>query len=244
MDWNSIFEWIGIFTVVLVPVGSFVLWFGKTYIDKWLTKHFQGQLDALKHTQAQEIERLRAKIAGMLDRATKLHQHEFEVLPKAWDLLTSALGSVQRVTARDRTAVNVGAMSQEDLEVLLRDSPLEEHERQSVRDAGSGDKKMWVLRNLMDRHEFQIAHRDTIVFHNYVLQLGIFIEPEIRWKLREAASEMKEALTKWKPILEMPEIMPWPIEEANAHVNKANDLSREIEQLISDRLWNASRLDA
>lgn len=129
MDWKAILAWIGGATVGVTPVAAVGLWFGKTYIDKWLTKRFQGQLDALKYAQAQEIERLRAKIAALLDRATKLHQHEFEVLPKAWDLLTIAIGSVGGVTAIYREGVDPGAMSLEDLEVLLRESPLEEHHK-------------------------------------------------------------------------------------------------------------------
>lgn len=243
MDWNSVFEWIGRFAVVLTFVGGLCVWFGKTYIDRWLTKRFQGQLDALKHAQAQEIERLRAKIAGMLDRAIKLHQHEFEVLPKAWDLLTIAIGSVGTVTATYKEGVDPGAMSPEDLEVLLRDSPLEEHQKQSVRDAGRFDKPR-LFQDLMDRYQFNTAQRDTQAFHNYVIQHGIFIEPTIREKLTEASSEMRMALRRWKQILQMPDHKPWPIEEAHAHVTKGSDLSKEIDRLISERLWNAARLDA
>lgn len=243
MDWNSVFEWIGLFTTVVVLVGGFGAWFGKNYIDKWLTKHFQGQLDALKHTQAQEIERLRAKIAGMLDRATKLHQHEFEVLPTAWDLLTRALGSVGTVTAIIRESVDPSAMSKDDLEILLRDTPLEEHEKQSVRDAARLEKS-GVFQDLMRRYEFNTAHRDAQAFHNYVIQHGIFIEPTIREKLSESSKELLMALRKWKSILQTPVLMPWPTEEARAHVTKASDLANEIDRLISERLWNASRLDA
>lgn len=238
-----IFEWIGRFALVLTFVGGLGLWFGKTYIDKWLTKRFQGQLDALKHAQAQEIERLRAKIAGMLDRATKLHQHEFEVLPKAWDLMTLAIGSVGAVTARYKEGVDPGAMSPEDLEVLLRDSPLEEHHKQAIRDASRFEKSS-VYGDLMDRHQFNAAQRDAQLFHNYVIQHGIFIEPTIREKLTEASAEMRKALRTWKIIFEMPDLKPWPVDEANGHSTKASDLSIEIDRLISERLWNAAKLDA
>lgn len=243
MDWKAILAWIGGATVGVTPVAAVGLWFGKTYIDKWLTKRFQGQLDALKYAQAQEIERLRAKIAALLDRATKLHQHEFEVLPKAWDLLTIAIGSVGGVTAIYREGVDPGAMSLEDLEVLLRESPLEEHHKQAVRDANRFDKPK-VYGDYIDRYQFNAAQRDAQTFHNYIIQHGIFIEPTIREKLTEASSEMRTALRTWKIIFEMPDHKPWPVSETHEHVTKASDLSKEIDALISDRLWSAAKLDA
>lgn len=243
MDLEAIFAWIGGATAIVTPIAGFGLWLGKTYIDRWLTRRFQGQLDALKHAQAQEIERLRARIAALLDRASKLHQHEFEVLPKAWDLLTSAIGSVASVTATFKEAVDPGAMSPGDLEVLLRNSPLEEHHKQAVRDADRFSKPR-MFQDFMDRYQFNAAQTDAQAFHNYVIQYGIFIEPEIREKLTQASSELRIALRTWKQILEMPEVKPWPIRETQKHVEKASDLSKQIDALISDRLWSAAKLDA
>lgn len=236
MDWEAVLAGVGGATVIVTPLAAVGLWSGKTYIDKWLTKRFQGQLDALRHAQAQEIERLRAKIATLLDRATKLHQHEFEVLPKAWDLLTIAIGSVGGVTAIYREGVDPGAMLPEDLEILLRESPLEEHHKQAVRDASRFDKPR-VYGDYMDRYQFNEAQRDAQTFHNYIIQHGIFIEPTILEKLTEA-------LRTWKIIFQMPDHRPWPVSQTHEHVTRASDLSKEIDLLISDRLWSAAKLDA
>lgn len=243
MDWEAILASIGGATLIAAPATAVGLWFGKTYIDKWLTKRFQGQLDLLKHAQAQEIERLRAKIAALLDRATKLHQHEFEVLPKAWDLLSMALGSASRVTASFREGVDPGAMSPEDMEILLRDSPLEEHQKQAVRDASRFEKPK-TYSHFMERYDFNAASREANEFHNYVIQFGIFIEPTIREKLTEASQELQKGLRAWKQILQMPDVMPWPVAEAQGHVARVSALSKEIDSLISERLWSAAKLDA
>lgn len=243
MDWDSIFAWIGRAATVATPIGVASLWFGKTYIDKWLSKRFQGQLDALKHAQAQEIERLRAKIAGMLDRAAKLHQHEFEVLPMAWDKLSTALGAVSDVTASFKEGVDPGRMSAVELEAFLAKGPLEDHQKQAIRDADRFDKPS-LYQTFHDHIQFNDASRVTNEFHNYTIQFGIFIEPAIRTKLTEASKELQTALRSWKLILQMPDVKPWPVSEAQANVAKASELAKEIDKLISDRLWDAAKLDA
>ena len=242
-DWEAFFAWIGKATFFATPIGLAGVWFGKTYIDKWLTRHFQGQLDNLKHVQAQEIERLRAKIAGMLDRVTKLHQHEFEVLPKSWDLLSLALGSVSRVTASFKEGADPGAMTLEELEVFLARGPLEDHEKQAIRDADRFEKPT-LYQTFYNRIEFNNASKEAGDFHNHTIQHGIFIEPAIRAKLMEASQELQKALRSWKLILQMPDHKPWPVDEAQSHVRRASDLSKEIDALISDRLWSAAKLDA
>jgi hypothetical protein len=243
LDWEPIFAWVGRATLFATPIGLAVVWFGKAYIDKWLTRRFQGQLDNLKHVQAQEIERLRAKIAGMLDRVTKLHQHEFEVLPKSWDLLSLALGSVSRVTASFKEVADPGAMTPEELEAFLAKGPLEDHQKQAIRDAGRFDKPT-LYQTFHDRIEFNNASKEAGDFHNYTIQHGIFIEPAIRAKLMEASQELQKALRSWKQILQMPDHKPWPVDEAQGHAKKALELSKEIDALISDRLWSAAKLDA
>ncbi|HEY1224736.1 MAG TPA: hypothetical protein VGE54_05870 [Brevundimonas sp.] len=242
MNWNLIFEWIGRFALVFTFVGGFAVWFGKAYIDRWLARHFQGQLDNLKHVQAQEIERLRAKIAGMLDRATKLHHHEFEALSKSWDLLTTALGAVSMVTASGREVADPGTMSPEELEVFLAKTELEDFQKQAVRDADRFEKSK-VYQTYQDRIAFAEAHRATMEFHNHTIQFGIFIEPTIRAKLTETSQGLQRGLRTWRQILDMPDIMPWPVTEAQAHVQEAAALSKEIDTLMTERLWSAAKLD-
>lgn len=243
MNWNLIFEWIGRSAVVFTFTGGLAVWLGKAYIDRWLARHFQGQLDNLKHVQAQEIERLRAKIAGMLDRATKLHQHEFEALSRSWDLMTTALGSATVVTASGREVTDPGAMSAEELEVFLDRTDLEAFQKQAVRNADRFDKSK-VYQTYQDRIAFTDAYRAMTEFHNHTIQFGIFIEPTIRAKLSETSQELRKGLRTWQQILQMPEIMPWPVAEAQAHVQKAAELSKEIDALMTERLWSAAKLDA
>src|SRR5271154_6132179 len=69
-------------------------WLGK----KWLETRFAKNLELFKHEQSQEIERLRYRINALMDRTTKLHQHEFEVIPEVWDKLGTAMSGVMSFT--------------------------------------------------------------------------------------------------------------------------------------------------
>ncbi|MND89745.1 hypothetical protein D3C81_1391330 [compost metagenome] len=242
MNWEAIFAWIGRVATVAAPVGLAVLWFGRTYIDKWLTNRFQGQLDVLKHAQAQEVERLRAKIAGMLDRAIKLHQHEFEVLPKTWDLLTSAVGAASRATATFKRFEDVGALPPEELEAFFKKSSLEEYQKQAIRDADRIDKTT-LFGTFQQRIELSEANEAAFEFHNYVVQHGIFIEPEIRERLNVASKELRLAVSIWSTIVRGSNDTIGAVEKAQGHVNSAYDLSEEVDKLISERLWSASKLE-
>jgi hypothetical protein len=55
--------------------------------EKWLNAKFEERLAQYKHAQQKEIEQLRFRINSLMDRTTKLHQHEFDVLPEAWSRL-------------------------------------------------------------------------------------------------------------------------------------------------------------
>lgn len=245
IDWNAAFAWIGRLATVATPVGLAILWFGRTYIDKWLTKRFQGQLDALKHAQAQEIERLRAKIAGMLDRATKLHQHEFEVLPEAWRLLATSMGSASHVLAALQQFPDAGAHNEAELEVLLENTPFFEHDKQAVRDAPNRFERTQTFGDLYQRYAARDAINERQAFHNYVILKGVFIEPELRAKMLELSVLIMNCLMDHRDMINDRDSFKQRDFTGNREKWKAAEpLKDEIHQMVSDRLWSAAKLDA
>ena len=246
MDWNAFFEWIGKATAFTTPVVLAALWFGRTYIDKWLTNRFQGQLDALKHVQAQEIERLRAKIAGMLDRATKLHHHEFEVLPMVWDKLTTMMGSASVAVANFKSYADVGGMSAEELELILDQTKFAEYEKAELRQLHRHERETRFI-SLTDRDRLRTAFKDRADYHNAIIKHAIFIEPSILEKMKELSHLIVDALHTQAdfgdPDMERPKAR-----ERGANADKVHEKGQakmgEIERMISGRLWNASKLEA
>ena len=61
----------------LTGLGVLLLFLFRTAAEKWIGAKFDKQLEAFKHEQQVEIERLKFSISAQLDRATKLHQREF-----------------------------------------------------------------------------------------------------------------------------------------------------------------------
>lgn len=244
VDWNVIFAWVGrIGTLVGLAGGAFI-WFGRTYIDRWLARHFQGQLDALKHTQAQEIERLRAKIAGMLDRATKLHQHEFEVLPLIWDKLSASMGSAVGAVNPIQTYQDVSRMESEEMEAVLDQSDFAEHEKAKIRAAAFKDRSD-IYTKLIDHYRLNKASSDRIDFHNAIIQHGIFVEPPLRAKMLELSLLLADAIRTHGFIMAPDYPLPRPHKENSEKVLvTGRKLMEEIQDMISGRLWNASKLDA
>jgi len=80
--------------------AGFVLfkWFAPKYIEHRLNIGLEGikaehqkELEALKSEQQKELERLRHRLSS---RISKIHEKEFDVLPKAWLMLNDLHGSV------------------------------------------------------------------------------------------------------------------------------------------------------
>jgi hypothetical protein len=244
-DWETIFEWIGKTTFFVTPLGLATVWFGKTYIDKWLTRRFQGQLDNLKHIQAQEIERLRAKIAGMLDRVTKLHQHEFEILPEAWRLLATTMGSASHVLAALQNFPDAGAHNEAELEVLLANTNFFEHDKQAVRDAANRYDRTKIFGDLYQRYAVRDAINDRQHFHNYVILKGIFIEPELRDRMMELSILIMNCLMDHRDMITDRDSFKQRDFSANRDKWKAAEpLKDYIHKMVSDRLWSAAKMDA
>lgn len=217
-------------------------WLGRTVFERWLQKHFQAQIDALKHEQAREIERLKAKISALLDRATKLHQHEFEAVSAAWDHLSRTLGSTSDITAAFQSHSDAGALSAPELEVLLRDSGFEEHEKDEIRKASRFEKTKLYSR-IRDRYRYRGAFADWQTFHNYVVSKAIFIEPPLRNLLFAFSQDIHSALIDFRLTLEDPDSYPKNYSEIRAKVDAARAKRDQIESSVSDRLWNAAKLE-
>lgn len=82
---DTVIQWI--LSVLAAGDGlSFIVYqIFKNLAEGWLDDKFKSRLQDLAHVHNKEIERLRSELTKSFDRATKLHQREFEVLPMVWD---------------------------------------------------------------------------------------------------------------------------------------------------------------
>jgi hypothetical protein len=92
-------------------------------------------LAAYKHVQQKELEQLKFEISSLLDRAVKLHQKEFDVLPEAWGFLTDAFSITRPVGLGDAFAPDIRQMTPEQFDDFLEKTPLATWQKNELRAA-------------------------------------------------------------------------------------------------------------
>lgn len=108
--------------------------------EKWINAKFEERLAAYKHAQQKELEELRFKINALMDRATKLHQREFDVLPDAWAKLIDAHGITIAITSAFQRYPDFDQMSGPHLDEFLAASPLANWQKDEIKgEAKKGD---------------------------------------------------------------------------------------------------------
>lgn len=100
---------------------------------KWIDTRFAQRLETFKHEQNQEIERLRFRINALMDRTTKLHQHEFEVLPEVWNKLDIAFAQVRSFTSRLTSYPDLEQMGPAQYAEFLATSAVPEWQKEELR---------------------------------------------------------------------------------------------------------------
>ena len=190
-DWNpilaQIFAWLAALglTGSAAAVGAFGLFrfFGKN----WLEAKFQERLVAFKAEKDQELEKLRAEIGRMLDRAAKFNAKEYEILPEAWKLLNTAFGTTAYSVSALRRRPDLERMSDAQLKEFLDKSDLAEWQKDELR--RSGDKNRYYG-DFCSWKELNQANKALAEYNNYVLLNDIFLENDVALKMSEVARDL------------------------------------------------------
>ncbi len=207
---------------------------------KWLDQHFAVRLEKFRHDQNQEIERLRYRINALMDRTTKLHQHEFEVLPEVWDKLGVAFTAASNFTSRATSHPDLDRMSEPQYTEFLGRSELLSWQKEELLKASN---RNCLYQKMIFWHRLdgvKSAHAD---FHNYFISKGIFIQPELKERIRALSNMMYDAFRE----RELYEMVPV---QGDIQFMKADHLQNEglaelqaIEKDVQARLWEANKLD-
>lgn len=227
----AIFGQLGI-TLVVAVLAAWALF---RYLgDKWITNKFSAQLEAFKHAQQQELERLRLRISMAFDRAVKLHSHEYEVLPEVWERLNMAYHQILAFTSPMQRIPALDGLNQPELEHFLNESGLPEHQKEELRKA-KNKRKCYEEINFWRVYDEVMDSR--IHFEKYFLVKGIFIKPEIEAEIHTLKELMWEALNEARVERQYPN----PREGRFAAFKKLEAegprLMRDIGTSIERRLW-------
>lgn len=200
---EQIFEIIG--QIVLLGGGASVIAYGslRLFLRRWLDHRFDQSLEEFKRKQSELLEQTRYEINTRFDRITKIHEKEFEVLPKAWKMLQDAYGRLIRLASPLQQWPELDRFSDNELEAFLENCELQDFQKEELRQADDKlayyqEKAYWVRLN--------DAIRAFYEFRDYLRSNKIFLSRD----LFDLFSQIEKALRQAKIELEHPEEdEPW-----------------------------------
>jgi hypothetical protein len=172
MTAQEVLAWIGGVAVSASALVGVAYWIFQRFGEAWLESRFAKQLEDLRHQQNQELEHLKFEISKVLDRSTKLHEKEFEVLPQAWHCLVDAYYQALGHTSSAKQLPAVDRMSPDELEEFLAGSQLTETQKQELRTSIEKDRTYYKLIYWHDK-----AHAEEVArtLSRYLAKHGIFL---------------------------------------------------------------------
>lgn len=233
---NQVLSYIG---AVVIGGGALVtvVWQAFKHLSvKWLDARFDERLQKLRHDHNQEIEHLRFRISALLDRATKLHEREFEVLPKAWAKLNEAYWYVSAFVSSMQSYPDLDRMSEAQLNEFIDSCPLHGWQRAEVIRA---EEKTKLYQRHIFWHKLGEAQSKARDSHVYTAKNGIFVKQDIREKISKLNDLVWDALTQHQ-MNEEHDFSPRNREKIGLLNAEGGPLIKDLEREIHNRLWPAS----
>ena len=112
----------------------------KRFGEKWLDARFAQRLERLKHEQSKEIEGMRRRVQWEFSRISKIHEREFEVLPKAWLMLHEAHGRTSDLVGRLKQYPDLDNMDDPMYEAFVAGTDLPDFRKQELRETPRGKR--------------------------------------------------------------------------------------------------------
>jgi hypothetical protein len=232
---SSLFATIGAIVIGAGAVGTFAWWLFRLFSEKWLNAKFEERLAAYKYEQQKELEHLKFSINALMDRATKLHQREFEALPEAWSRLINAHGFAASVVSRFQSSPDLDPMRSDQLDDFLAHSELAEWERQLVRDA---KEKTNAYRDQIEPYKIARARKASRKFYFYFRRNGIFIREPIKQQFEALDELIVSALTEHQMNFQH---RTREFKSIDRLASEGEKMVKALEAEVQKRLWDSTR---
>ncbi|HSX56689.1 MAG TPA: hypothetical protein VLG14_15390, partial [Sphingomonas sp.] len=156
----------------------------------------QKQLESARQQHANYLERLKFDRAGLLDRAAKLNQREFEIIPDIWKNATEAHYAMLRLISRWQQCPDVGRMSEPRFEAFLEGSRLEAWQKEEIRALNRFERTTYYS-DAEQWFRLQDANAAIVAFNRAAANGSIFLHPETHSKFEGFGDLMRNAFQRW-----------------------------------------------
>lgn len=209
--WVSVWVWLKSVLGLAIPSAAVVLasmlalfrWSGKKWVEQLLSRNLekfkseqQRELETYKGNQQKELERLRHLLTT---RVGKIHEKEFEILPKAWLMLNDLHGAVMRaVDLTMKYYPGLNSYSEAKLTAFLDgagpSAMFADYQKRELREAE--DKDAYYMDVLQKSYLTQADDKHRI-FLNYLIEQRIFLTEELDTKLFDTQKALLSAITSY-----------------------------------------------
>jgi hypothetical protein len=198
--WFQMFYEIGKWCVGLVASSGVLYGLFKLLGEKWIEHRFaielegfrsdrQKALEEFRSEQQQGLERLRHLLSS---RISRIHEREFEVLPKALFLLHDASGSAFQAVLAMKQYPDFAKLPEDLFEEFVATRNLfSEHQKHAFRESKDRQK---YYREAMEVIEIDAWREKNRLFNNYLIENRIFMTDALRSKFGGVSDVLSRAL--------------------------------------------------
>lgn len=207
---------------------------------RWIESKFAERLEKFKHEQNQEIEKLRFRINALMDRTSKLHQNEFEVLPTIWEKLREAYWKTIGLTSAGQTNPDLDNMSPTHFSEFVDKCQLKDWEKEMLKETEVGQRNRAFAERI--RWHRYVDVRDCCYdFRNYFESKGIFVQQDLKARVHELSAMIFDALFEAQMEAQTPRVMT-DLAKIDLLHREGRPALESIEAEIQSRLWDANKL--
>lgn len=233
--WSSLQSTLAAFggiVAVAVLIVSATYGLFKMFAGTWLDSRFADRREALKHEQQKELEALKVQIARLTDRATKLNQREFDVIPEAWARLCDAYEATRSLVASLQTVPDIDNMTSEHQNEFISGCKLEEWQKKEL---GSAESKTDYYEKMIFWHNLAETREYSGELYMYVRKNSILMPKDIRIQFRQLGQIIHNTLIEHE-VNHRNKFIQIITEERKKFIKEGEAIMTNLEKAIEQRL--------
>jgi hypothetical protein len=241
--WSNVQSLLAVFGGGIAVIGIFVAAaYGlfKKFSEKWLDAKFAERSEAMRHEQQKELEALRIQCARLIDRATKLNQREFDVIPEAWSRLCEAYERTRSLVASIQTYPDIDNMTSEQRNEFIDQCKLAQWEKKEL---DASEKKTEYYRKKILWHDYVETQKYVYELRMYIRKNSILMPKEIRKQFQKLDQLIWGVLIEHEHNYRY-EYIPRSFEERGEFLRQGEAIMTNLEKGIEQRLSSLTETPA